>query len=188
MITDVVSHLLLIPEEGYLLLIHCSLFNVHCLTKANSLKLKANRKAVLTKSTMNFQYSRRIYLGDTDAAGVVYFARGMEICHEAYEECLATQGISLQQMLQERTIALPIVHAEIDFYRPLFCGDRIQVNLTPELISNHEFITNYQIFLADDLEKAVIKAQTTHVCINPKLRIRTDLPEVIMEWLTTCAR
>lgn len=135
------------------------------------------------KSAMTFKYSRRIYLGDTDAAGVVYFAKGMEICHEAYEESLASQGISLQQMLQDRAIALPIVHAEIDFDRPLFCGDRIQVNLTPELIGNNEFAIDYQIFLATtDLPKAVIKAQTTHVCINPNLRIRTDLPETILQW------
>ena len=48
-----------------------------------------------------FDYRRRIYLGDTDAAGVVYFAKGLEICHEAYEESLAKAGINLNQMIRE---------------------------------------------------------------------------------------
>ena len=134
---------------------------------------------------MTFKYLRRVYLGDTDAAGVVYFAKGMEICHEAYEESLATSGISLKQMLREREIALPIVHAEIDFLSPLFCGDRITVILTSDRLSTNEFITNYQISPATNLERVLIKAQTRHVCINPQQRIRIDLPPQILQWLRT---
>ena len=76
---------------------------------------------------MSFQYSRRVYLGDTDAAGVVYFAKGMEICHEAYEESLASSDISLEQMLADKKVALPIVRAEIDFLRPMFSCYRILI-------------------------------------------------------------
>ena len=134
---------------------------------------------------MTFKYSRRIYLGDTDAAGVVYFAKGMEICHEAYEESLATSGISLKQMLREREIALPIVHGEIEFLSPLFCGDRITVSLISDRLSANEFIVNYQIFAATNLDRVLIKAQTRHVCINPQPRIRIDLPPQILQWLET---
>jgi len=132
---------------------------------------------------MVFQYSRRVYLGDTDAAGVVYFARGLEICHEAYEESLAVFGISLKQMLTDKKIALPIVRAEIDFLRPLFCGDRITINLTTELINSSEFIVSYQIFVDDHPSRVLVKAQTKHVCINPNLRTRGDLPLKMLEWL-----
>lgn len=134
---------------------------------------------------MAFQYSRRIYLGDTDAAGVVYFARGLEICHEAYEESLANSGIDLKQMLREKTIALPIVHAEIDFLRPLFCGDRIMVNLSPNLINTSEFIVNYQISNTINPDKTLVQAQTKHVCINPNQRTRINLPPGIHSWLAT---
>ena len=95
---------------------------------------------------MTFDYLRRIYLSDTDAAGVVYFARGLEICHEAYEESLAEAGISIKELIREEKIALPIVHAEIDFLRPIFCGDRIQVSLNASLINDSEFAIAYKIF------------------------------------------
>lgn len=136
---------------------------------------------------MNLKYSRRIYLADTDAAGVVYFAKGMEICHEAYEDSLVSQDINLKQMLQDKKIALPIVRAEIDFYHPLFCGDRLQVNLSTKLINDSEFKVKYQVFLLADLEQMVIKAETRHVCINPNLRTRLDLPEKILQWLVNSA-
>lgn len=134
---------------------------------------------------MPFQYSRRVYLGDTDAAGVVYFARGMEICHEVYEESLASSDISLKQMLADKKIALPIVRAEIDFLRPLFCGDRITISLTTKLINSSEFIVNYQIFIFNvaNSDKILVQAKTNHVSIDPAKRIRIDLPQTILNWL-----
>jgi 1,4-dihydroxy-2-naphthoyl-CoA hydrolase len=133
---------------------------------------------------MKFNYLRRIYLSDTDAAGVVYFAKGLEICHQAYEESLIQREISLKQIIQERKIALPIVHAEIDFWRPLFCGDRIQVSLVATLTNEREFAIAYQISPVDRLEQILVKAQTRHVCINPQIRQKIDLPAIIVEWLS----
>ncbi len=132
---------------------------------------------------MKFNYLRRIYLSDTDAAGVVYFAKGLEMCHQAYEESLTQRGISLSQMIQEGKTALPIVHAEIDFLRPLCCGDQIQISLIVSLINNSEFAIAYQISPVDNLTQILVKAQTRHVCINPRIRQRTDLPAIILEWL-----
>lgn len=130
-----------------------------------------------------FDYLRRIYLGDTDAAGVVYFAKGLEICHEAYEESLAEVGISLNQMIRQGKTAFPIVHAEIDFLRPIFCGDRLRISLDANLISNNEFAIAYQMSPVDNSDKILIKAKTRHVCINPQIRRRIDLPAAMLEWV-----
>ena len=132
---------------------------------------------------MTFNYLRRVYLSDTDAAGVVYFAKGLEICHEAYEESLADGGISLKQMIRSGETALPIVHAEIDFIRPLFCGDQIQISLVTSLVKDSEFAIAYQIFPVDNPEQILVKAQTRHVCINPQLRQRINLPTAVLQWL-----
>ena len=130
-----------------------------------------------------FDYQRRIYLSDTDAAGVVYFSKGLEICHEAYEESLAKAKINLNQMIREGKTALPIVRAEINFSRPLFCGDLVRVNLTTSLVSNSEFAIAYQISPVDNSEQILIKAHTRHVCINPQIRQKIDLPAAMQEWL-----
>ena len=130
-----------------------------------------------------FDYQRRIYLGDTDAAGVVYFAKGLEICHEAYEESLAKAGINFNKMIREGKTALPIVRAEIDFLHPLFCGDLVQINLAASLVNNSEFAIAYQISPVDNSEQILIKADTRHVCINPRIRQRMDLPAAMQKWL-----
>lgn len=60
-----------------------------------------------------FKYQRKIFFADTDAAGVVYFANLLSICHEAYEEFLTNFYINLQDFFSSNIIAIPIIHAEI---------------------------------------------------------------------------
>ena len=127
-------------------------------------------------------YQRTINFRDTDAAGVVYFANGLSLCHEAYEASLAASGINLQSFFKGETIAVPITHASIDFFKPMFCGDRIAIALTPELLSSTEFQINYQLFFAEK-DKAIAKATTKHTCIDVATRKRCNLYPVLLEWL-----
>lgn len=129
---------------------------------------------------MSFSYHRTIYLSDTDAAGVIYFANALKICHEAYEIWLAEIGISLSQILKQKQMFIPIVHAEIDFLSPVFCGDQLQIDLEIKLIQDNEFIINYQIFKQESPNKPVAIAKTKHVCINPQIRSRITLPKLII--------
>jgi 1,4-dihydroxy-2-naphthoyl-CoA hydrolase len=125
-------------------------------------------------------YERLIYLADTDAAGVVYFAHLLSICHEAYEVSLAQFGINIKDFLKDSPVALPITQAEIQFFRPLFCGDRIQIDFTARSLSENEFELQYKIYLAEIM---VAKAKTRHVCIAPTARQRIPFPESLKNWL-----
>jgi 1,4-dihydroxy-2-naphthoyl-CoA hydrolase len=143
----------------------------------------------------SFRYDRNIHFRDTDAAGVVYFANGLAICHEAYENSLAVAGIRLQDFFRGMAIAVPITHANIDFFKPMFCGDRITVILQPTLTSANSFQIAYQLYFTADvdlnldgnkgqLEKAMIaKALTKHTCIDPKTRKRCDFSEELLKWI-----
>jgi len=136
---------------------------------------------------MSFVYARTVRFQDTDAAGVVYFANVLAMCHEAYEASLAATEIDLKGFFSNSAIAIPIVHAEVDFFRPLFCGDQLQIQLTPQLLSTQEFIIHYQIFTTEMSDRALSKAQTRHVCIDPTARARRDLPDMMLAWLNRWA-
>ncbi|MGB7087821.1 MAG: thioesterase family protein, partial [Phormidesmis sp.] len=103
---------------------------------------------------MSFVYARVIRFHETDAAGVVYFANLLTLCHEAYEAALAEAGVDLKQFFssarssgddsnEKGGIAVPVVHAEADFYRPLFCGDAIAIILMPTQLTLHSFEIAY---------------------------------------------
>ncbi len=69
---------------------------------------------------MGFIYQRVVRFQDTDAAGVVYFANILAICHEAYEASLADSGINLRLFFGGGNIAVPITHSSADFFVPYF--------------------------------------------------------------------
>ena len=129
---------------------------------------------------MPFIYQRTVRFQDTDAAGVVYFANVLTMCHEAYEESLATSGINIKLFFSNLNVAIPIVHANVDFFRPIFCGDKVSIHLSPCQLGNDNFEINYIIMSA---ERQVTKAITRHVCINPVSRSRQELSTEMMLWL-----
>lgn len=129
---------------------------------------------------MSFVYQRTVRFQDTDSAGVVYFANVLTICHEAYEESLAASGINLKLFFNNPDFAIPIVHASVDFFRPMFCGDQVFIHLTPQQLGIDKFEINYIIIIGDNQHA---KAITKHVCINPGIRKKQELPKEMVQWL-----
>lgn len=132
---------------------------------------------------MPFSYYRTVRFADTDAAGVVYFANVLSMCHEAYEASLAASGINLKLFFNNPTVAIPIVHATVDFLRPMFCGDELLIHVTPQPLSEHKFEISYEIVAALSSEQLLAKAMTRHVCIDSRTRMKTPLPDAIVQWL-----
>ena len=132
---------------------------------------------------MPFSYTRTARFQDTDAAGVVYFANVLAMCHEAYEASLAASGINLRAFFSNPEVAFPIIHASVDFYRPMFAGDRLTIQLTSKQVTGDEFEIAYQVFSGEVAGKSAAKALTKHVCINAISRNRKQLSEELMQWL-----
>ena len=128
-----------------------------------------------------FTYYRTVRFQDTDAAGVVYFANVLSMCHEAYEASIASVGINLKAFFSNSTVAFPIVHASVSFLHPLFCGDRIAIVVTPKQLDDSKFEVNYEVMVAD---RVAAKAVTRHVCIDTGNRVKRDLTEEISQWLS----
>ena len=121
---------------------------------------------------MHFVYRRVVRFQETDAAGVVYFANLLSLCHEAYEASLAEAGVDIKRFFSGSSeIAVPIVHAEADFYQPLFCGDAIAITLIPRQLSPQSFEVAYTITAQSATpteagQKPLAQALTRHVCVG----------------------
>jgi len=127
-----------------------------------------------------FIHPRTVRFQDTDAAGVVYFANVLAMCHEAYEALLATSGINVKTFFSGSDFAVPIVHAEVDFSKPMFCGDRIEIHLTVTSLQTTEFEIEYRLFTPGQTEKPLSYAVTRHVCIDAMTRSRRPLPDSLL--------
>ncbi|MEB3255658.1 MAG: thioesterase family protein [Synechococcaceae cyanobacterium] len=127
---------------------------------------------------------RTVRFGDTDAAGVMHFHRLLRWCHEAYEESLERFGIPVAEIFpapgRQPPVALPIVHCQADFRRPLVCGDPLAIALSPQRLDPGSFSVRYR-FQRDGEE--VAQALTRHLAIDAKSRSRCALPPAVQRWL-----
>lgn len=127
-------------------------------------------------------YLRTVQFRDTDAAGVVYFANVLAMCHEAYEASLATAGIDLKDFFSGKSIAVPIVHASVDFMQPMRCGDRLHISLSVTVQSDSRFQIEYSICPEGLSEPVLSRAKTIHVCIDPVHRAKLLISPALRAW------
>jgi 1,4-dihydroxy-2-naphthoyl-CoA hydrolase len=132
---------------------------------------------------MPFSYQRTIHFSDTDAAGVVFFANFLALCHEAYEESLAAAGIDLTTFFADHGVVVPIAKSEASYLRPLRAGDKVLVTVTPESISENSYALKYEVVKLDAAKKTAARVRTEHVCISSKTRERLALPPALATWL-----
>jgi 1,4-dihydroxy-2-naphthoyl-CoA hydrolase len=132
---------------------------------------------------MPFSYQRTIHFSDTDAAGVVFFANFLALCHEAYEESLAAAGIDLSAFFADHGVVVPINKSEASYLRPLRAGDKVRVTLAPEPLSENSYALNCEVVKLGAVQKTVARVRTEHVCISSKTRERLPLPPVLAAWL-----
>ena len=132
---------------------------------------------------MPFSYLRTVRLADTDAAGVVYFARTLSLCHEAYEEALAAAGVSLPDLLGSTGIVVPIAKSEAEYLRPLRVGDSLRITVTPAALSENAFALRFEILRLRPAEKVAARVRTEHVCTAPARRERAPLPPALRAWV-----
>jgi len=130
---------------------------------------------------------RTVRFGDTDAAGVVHFHEMFRWCHETWEESLEKYGIVLLEIFPttkinscQLDVALPIVHCEANYFKPLYVGDTITIELNPEKLDESSFVLRFKLVKnSEDIGSINIK----HASINPITRERCTLSEQINMWL-----
>jgi len=137
-----------------------------------------DRQTLISVTREGFARTRRVRFQDVDAAGVIFYAAVFEYCHDLYVEFLEAHGVSLVEVLKNRTWAAPIRHAEADYLRPLRFGDEVAVSLPVAHLAESELTLGYRIVLAGSREPAVV-AQTVHTFVSLPDFKRCPLPEGI---------
>lgn len=129
-----------------------------------------------------YQSQVTIHMRDTDATGVLYFTEQLRICQEVLERFLESCGYSLQRLLEKEDFIIPIVHAEADFFSPIFPGDKINVQMITTRIGKTSFTLSFTCKNSLTGEE-VGTAEIVHVAVDKKLREKILIPTGFAEYL-----
>jgi 1,4-dihydroxy-2-naphthoyl-CoA hydrolase len=124
-----------------------------------------------------------VRMRDTDAAGVIFFPRLLEMAHDAYERLLDELGVSLADDLAGDGPIAPIGRCEADYRRPMRLGDRLTVEVSVKREGASSYALRY-VFRDDDGEE-VARAVTVHVAMDRATGRSVPLTEAMKQGLAT---
>ena len=125
----------------------------------------------------DFVHSITVRLHHTDAAGVIFCSRLLELAHEAYEALLEQIGLSVGRILAEGAIRLPVVAVEAEFVKPIRVGERLQVELSLSRRGDHSWQVAYRF--RDPAGRVKARAVTRHVALDGARGTPAALPEAL---------
>ncbi len=123
---------------------------------------------------------RVVRFGEADPAGVVHFHHLLRWCHEAYEDSLATFGVAAEDIFSNPHAAVPIIHCQAQYQRPMGHGDFLVIHLDCQQLDPTSFEVRYDFH---SHHQVVATGLTRHLCIHPTTRKRQVLPAAIGRWL-----
>lgn len=103
-------------------------------------------KKAATPVCMPFTSTRRIDFPMVDIAGIVYYPHYWDLAHRFFEESWETTcDMHYRDVLQEKKVALPLVHSEAKFHHPLEYGDTARCEITVIKIGTTSITWRYVI-------------------------------------------
>ncbi|MGA1529827.1 MAG: acyl-CoA thioesterase [Kiritimatiellia bacterium] len=127
-------------------------------------------------------FAYRIKLGDTDAAGRLYFVAAFRIAHDAFEEAMATIGLPVHEIVQRGNFAFPVVHADATYSAPVLLGDMVYVNTLVKRVGNSS--VNFQYEIKNAAGEIAIKVEIIHVSISAETGETIPLPDPLRTLLS----
>ena len=131
---------------------------------------------------MSYRVTFPVRFQDVDAAGVLFFGRIFDYCHQAYEELIASSGVDRAHYFAGADVLVPIVHAEADYKTPLRHGERVTIEIDVARIGRASFQLRYRALgPAGDLRAEVT---TVHAFVRRATMRPIAIPEALHGFFT----
>ena len=117
----------------------------------------------------------RVYLEDTDAQGIVYYANYLRYFERGRSEILESLGIPMDRVARP-DCRLVVYEARIKFRRPAFLGDRIEVVTSMQRTSEYRLIFRQQIRRRGE-DEALVSGEVDVVAIDQDGTLK-ELPAI----------
>jgi acyl-CoA thioester hydrolase len=120
----------------------------------------------------------RVRFRDTDVQGHVYFGTYLEFCDEAYSAYMRALGIPWQEMVEQGTDMF-YASASCDYLGSAKFEDTIHVEARISKIGTTSITSKFVI--RDDDGNVLAKATLISVCVDPRTRQKTRVPDSFRE-------
>lgn len=123
-------------------------------------------------------YQRRVLFQECDPAGILFFARVFDYCHEALQSFLVQKEIGYQDWFSSPEYAIPLVHSEAFFKAPIQPDELLNIEVKVSHLGNSSIQFSYLLKTA---AAGVICAEckTAHVFVGKSTLAKIEMPKLI---------
>ncbi len=111
-------------------------------------------------------YDRPVRFEEVDAAGIAFFARFFNWCHEAMERFFDGVPGGYTDLITKRRVGFPAVHVTADWKTPLRYGDVVRITTSVTRIGTTSVTLRYELTRSRD---------GAHVATIEHVTVATDL-------------
>ena len=129
-----------------------------------------------------FVYNCTINFHQADPAGVLFFGNIFPLAHDAYESFITGLGTE-RNYFNDNEYAIPILHAEADYYSVIQPGDKLTVSIKATTVKSSSFELAYEFM--DDEKNIKAKVKTVHVLVRKKDFRKTELTDELLVGLNS---
>ncbi|HBN22340.1 MAG TPA: tol-pal system-associated acyl-CoA thioesterase [Holosporales bacterium] len=127
-----------------------------------------------------FKHTIRVYIEDTDAAGIVYHPNHIKFFERARTEMLRECGYTKTRLEEEEKLLFVIKTITVDYKAPAFMDDHLEVRTILDDHKPTRFYFSQEIYCSQTL---IASAKMTIVCVNKAYR-PASLPQSLINKLT----
>lgn len=119
-----------------------------------------------------------IYLEDTDISGTIYFSKIFQLAHKIFEKFLFIKNISIEKIINEFNILMPVVHAEADYINRISLKDEITITVYLNKLGKSSFSLQYKFENKESILLAT--AIITHATISKQSKNSVNIPAMLL--------
>ncbi len=125
---------------------------------------------------MAYEINLPVRFDDVDAAGVVYYPRILDMCHQAFEALFADRGSSpYHELFLDRGIGFPTRSLEAEFLSPIQYRGEITLKVTTSDLSARSVRFHFE---GRQGNRVCFRAAVGKVCCKPQVDGQFEVIEI----------
>ena len=128
-----------------------------------------------------FTHKTKINFYDCDPAGILFYGRVFELCHQAYEAMI--DGFDLEEdYWNNPEYIVPVLNAESHYRKPMKYGEIISIELKVSTLKSSSFELTYAF--VNETSEICCEAKTVHVFADKNNWKKTAMNKKISDGLS----
>jgi len=128
----------------------------------------------------SFSWPIRVYIEDTDAGGIVFYANYLNYMERARTEALRTLGIELDRWQNDERRLFVVRSIEVEYHKPAKFNEQLRVHANMQTVKRASMVCPQPIYRGDEL---LVNASVQLACVDADQLSPVAIPATMKEAL-----